>query len=105
MHVAALQVLNDGGFEGLGFGQVHDADGRVIESGPLRSAVASGPGDDLVGMFAERTNEQGREDALGADALAQFGQRVLIEAAAGVQRRFDQGFEREVAVFTLKFNG
>jgi len=42
VHVAALQVLNDGRFEGLDFGQVHDADGRIIESGPLRERGSSG---------------------------------------------------------------
>ena len=47
MHVAALQVFNDAGFEGLGVGQFDDADRRGFESGQLRRAVAPRSGDDL----------------------------------------------------------
>jgi hypothetical protein len=47
MHVAALEVLDDGGFERLGVGQFDDADGRGFESGQLRGAIAPRSGNDL----------------------------------------------------------
>jgi hypothetical protein len=33
MHIAALEVLDDAGFEGLSVRQFDDADRRVVESG------------------------------------------------------------------------
>jgi len=83
MHVSALKVLDDAGFEGLSVGQFDDADGRGFESGQLRRPVAPRSGDDLE-VLAHGSHNERRKDALRFDGLGQFAKRRLIEAAARV---------------------
>jgi hypothetical protein len=68
MHVAALEVFDDAGFEGLGVGQFDDADGCGLESGQLRRAVAPRSGHDLE-VLSYGPHDEGRKDALRLDGL------------------------------------
>jgi hypothetical protein len=83
MHVAALEVFNNAGFEGLSVGQFDDADRRGFESGQLRRAIAPRSGHDLE-VLAHGPHDEGRKDALRFDGLGQFAKRRLIEIAARV---------------------
>ena len=50
MHVAALQVFDDAGFECLSIGQFDDADRRGFKSSQLRRTIAPRSGNDLEVM-------------------------------------------------------
>ena len=103
MHVAALEVLDNAGFECLGIGQFDDADGRGFESGQLRRAIAPRSGDDLE-VLAHGPHNERREDALRFDGLGQFAKRRLIEAAARVGCRLSEAHKRQVAILGLRLN-
>ena len=64
--------------------------GTVALLGHLRGAVTPCSGDDLEAVLGERPHKQGRENALGADALGQFLQGRFLEDAARVGLRFIQ---------------
>lgn len=104
MDIAPLKALDNGGFEGLGIGEVRDADGRVTETGQMGGAVPSGSCHDFVRLLAEWTYEERREDALGAGARGKLLESILFEGAARVDGGLDQAFERQVAVFALNRN-
>ena len=67
VNVAALQVLDQLRFKGLGIGQMNDADRHGLGLGNERGAVAARSGNDLEAMVGDRPNEQGRQYALAAD--------------------------------------
>ena len=71
MHVAALEVLDNAGFECLGVGQFDDADRCGFESGQLRRAIAPRSGNDLE-VLAHGPHNERREDALRFEGLGQF---------------------------------
>ena len=63
-----------------------DTDGNGCGLGHLRSAVTPRSGHDLKAMFGEGTYEQGRENALGADALCLPSKQGLVVDSVSMER-------------------
>ena len=98
VNILALQVFNDGHFDGLSIGEIDDANGHGRDFGHLRGAVTPCSGDNLETVLGERPDKQGRENALGTDGFRQFLQSGFLEGAAGVGLRLIQQSKRDVAV-------
>ena len=98
VNVAALEVFNQLRLQRFGIGEVDDADGHGRGFGHLRGAETPRSGDDLEARSRERPHQQGRENALGADAFGQFLQGVVLEDAARVGLGLGEQRERKVAV-------
>ena len=98
VNVAALEVFNQLRLQRFGVGEVLDTNGDSGGFGHLRGAVTPRSEDDLKALFAHRPHKQGRKNALGADALGQFLQGIILEGAARVGLGFSEQRERQVAV-------
>ncbi len=71
MNVGANQVLHQSRFEGLGIGEVDDANGDGCGLGHLRGTITPRSGDDLEALLSDGTHKQGREHSLSANAVGQ----------------------------------
>ena len=78
---------------------MNDADGHGRDFGHLRGAVTPCSSDDLEAILSERTNQQGREYALGTDGRCKFFQGNFFEGAAWIGFGLTQQSECYVAVF------
>ncbi len=68
MNVLALQVLNALGLDGLGIGQLDDADGKFFELRQFRRSQATCPGDNLVLAFLQFAYQKRCQNPLRLEA-------------------------------------
>jgi hypothetical protein len=83
VNVGPNQVLDQSGLHCFGIGEVDDADGDGGCFGHLRGAVTPRSGYDLKGLPGGWPDKQGRQYALGADALCLMFRKRLCGRCGG----------------------
>ena len=103
IEVAALDVLDEGGFEDLLIVEVHDGDGHAVQS-----RFAGGPQPALAGhelkAFADLPHDQRLQDAVSADAGTERGKFVAIEGLARLIRVLLDSIDRDLRLYTGRCN-